>query len=107
MKIIDQKRIVAFVTAVEKKKEYVPVPDKVFRHIVSELGELDAWMHRFEMAMNSEFPLKWRRKKIGGEILDIIFLVCYLAKIYKVDLNEIARGHMNRILSKYQVRHRV
>ena len=105
MKVIDQSTIVDFVTAVEKKKNFKADPDKVFRHIVSEIGELDGAMHDFDKSRKSNDKL-WQevmQKSIGHELLDVIFLVCYMADIYKLDLNDLVRERIDAIKREYSV----
>lgn len=110
--LIDQRNIVKFVNAVEKKKAFVPNPDKIFRHIVSEIGELDAAMYEVDKldkevledsVISSEGLKKLFSKKIGEELLDIIFLCCYMADVYGLDLNNIAPGRMAAIAKQYEV----
>lgn len=110
MKIINQKFITDFVTAVETKKEFLPVPDKIFRHIVSEMGELDNAIFRIErMEKNKKLYSHFKRahkfftRNIGEELLDILFLVCYMAKVYGVDLNELAPKRIGKIKKQYGV----
>ena len=110
--LIDQTKINSFVTAVETKKGFARNPDKVFRHIVSELGELDNQMHLLEtLRIDEKFvnfikldtAQKMCKDSIGRELLDIIFLACYMADLYGTDLNALAPGRMEAILKQYQV----
>lgn len=104
MKIINQSLINSFVTAVETKKGFARNPDKVFRHIVSELGELDAAMYAREQLVVSHQRLSpLPNDAIGDELLDIIFLACYMADLYAVDLNALARPRMAAIQKQYGV----
>lgn len=126
-KIVDQNRIVDFVTSVEQKKGFARDPDKVFRHIVSELGELDAAIYKLECLENTINKVKenpkllttnriyrnralnpaaYRRMHkclIGYELLDLLFLVSYMADLFSIDLNSLAPARMEQIRKKYGV----
>jgi NTP pyrophosphatase (non-canonical NTP hydrolase) len=98
----------------KKKKNFSKNPDKIFRHIASELGELDAAMYEFEKLeieerkdpeglLNFKNIREFRCKKVGEELLDLIFLCSYMAELYGVDLNEIAPARMESIRREYRV----
>ena len=106
--MIDQTKIVQFVERIETKKKFVRNPDKIFRHLASELGELDGAM--FELEKSSEpgaevVPegIRFFQKKIGDELWDLIFLCCYMADVYGVDLNRTVNGRMAAIARQYDV----
>ena len=109
--LIDQATINSFVNAVETKKGFERNPDKVFRHIVSELGELDAHMHKVDQIrkvnadglMNLEKVESLLSGKIGAELVDIVFLCCYMAELYGADLNRLAPARMDAIATQYGV----
>lgn len=109
--VIDQTRINSFVNAVEKKKNFSRNPDKVFRHIASELGELDAKMYEVDKLdlepkdslVKVEHLKQFFSKKVGEELLDIIFLCSYMAELYGVNLNQLAPGRMEAIKREYSV----
>lgn len=104
--IIPQDQIVKFVRAIERAKGYVENPDKVFRHLVSEVGELDRAIFDWECLPEGEgqrLPAMVLEKKIGFEVLDIIFLACYMAAIFRIDLNKITAERMVSIAKQYGV----
>lgn len=109
---VQQNEIVQFVTAVENRKNFKKCPDKIFRHLASELGELDAAIYEIDKLGAPEdgqqlLHLKDLRahlsKKVGAELIDMIFLCCYMADFYAVDLNEIIPKRMNDIAVQYGV----
>lgn len=110
--MIDQEKIVRFVTAVETKKNFKRCPDKIFRHMISEMGELDAAIHVIDKLSSPDldglFNLGSLRqslsKKVGEELLDIIFLACYMADVYEVDLNALIPKRMKAIADQYEVK---
>lgn len=113
-KFVDQKNIVGFVDAVETKKGFTRSPDKIFRHIVSELGELDGVMHKIDEIDKYSCPMintKQLRKslcqKIGRELTDILFLTCYMADVYGTDLNQIIPQRMAEIKKQYNVDYKI
>lgn len=101
--MIDQKNIMRFVKAVERKKNFVPYADKVFRHMVSEIGELDNRIYKWEKRSLKKDDWKLRRA-IGFECIDVIFLACYMADIFKVNLNSITKKRMKDIARQYNVK---
>ncbi len=111
-KMIDQKTITEFVNRIETKKNFKRNPDKVFRHIVSELGELDSAIHaidQIDARPESEFITEKNLRghycaKVADELLDIIFLACLMADIYAVDLNEAIPARMADIARQYGVK---
>lgn len=115
-RLINQKTIVDFVQTVEDTKGFVPNPDKVFRHLASELGELDAAMYEVDKISPQKITKTLDKEmiqtkdlrnffcgKVGNELLDIIFLACYMADIYGVNLNKIAKKRAQDIMREYSV----
>jgi NTP pyrophosphatase (non-canonical NTP hydrolase) len=110
--VIDQEKIVKFVTAVETKKNFKRCPDKIFRHMISEMGELDGAIHLVDQLnfpdpdnmLNMGSLRRHLSKKVGEELLDIIFLACYMADIYGVDLNALIPARMKAIAEQYGVK---
>ena len=114
--IVNQDLINDFVTAVEDEKGFVAHPDKIFRHLVSELGELDRAIfdmdkriiaeQQFKIDSQSEISIRYKKSLsnlIGHELLDILFLTCYMAKVYGVDLNDLAPHRIHLIKGQYGV----
>ncbi len=93
---IDQERIQEFVDAVEAKKGFKPHYEKIFRHMVSELGELEGAIWNFESKGKSNFP-------IGCELIDIISLCVYMATVMQIELNIIFPQRMKAIAEQYGV----
>ena len=90
------------VRAVEKKKKYKRDYNYVFRHLISEIAELDAAIHQYER-LGGAARHEWLIKNIGNEIIDIIFLACYMADLFKIDLNKIAPERMKNIKIQYGI----
>lgn len=97
--LLDEKRIVDFVNAIETRKGFLRNPDLIFRHMVSEMGELDAAMHRHSNAAGR--GILEAMENIADELLDIIFLACYMADVFGVGLNRRAPHRVNEIDLKY------
>lgn len=111
-RFLNQKKIVAFVEAVEKHKKFIPDPNLVFRHMISEMGELDAAMHVLDTLIREEmksarFQLNLQgakiaaRSRIATELLDLVFLACYMASIHKINLDELVSIRMASIAVRY------
>ena len=110
-RIINQRMINRFVNRIEKKKNFKRDHNLVFRHIISEVGELDREIFEFEKKVGADFEKLWpgsvkrSQKKIAFEILDIIFLSCYMAELFRIrDINEFAMERMKDIAVKYGVK---
>lgn len=105
--LIDQKKICEFVNAVEAKKKFRRDSNYVFRHMISEMGELDRAMwntERFGTDRGDEPKDHALRTIIGFELLDVIFLACYMAEIYGIELNDLIRLRMLAISKEYDVK---
>ena len=101
--MINQKEINRFVTAVETKKKFRRDPNMIFRHMISEMGELDGAMYDLERHHAMSPGGEGFFAAIGYELVDVIFLACYMADIYGVDLNTIIPGRMQSIAKEYKV----
>ena len=101
--LINQDGIVEFVRKVEDKKGYRRDVRLVFAHIVEEIGELAAKIYRYESEAEASASGAADPDPIGKELLDIIFLACYLADILNMDLNEIIPERMAEIRAQYGV----
>lgn len=102
-KLLDQAGIVRFVRRIEAKKRFKEDPNLIFRHMISEMGELDAQMHL--LSKTDLVPMQPHFKQnIGYECLDIIFLACYMADVYKISLPDLMQQRMEAIAKKYEVR---
>lgn len=103
--LIDQDTIVRFVTAIETKKDFKRDPSLIFRHMISEMGELDSEIYNLESAVkdNVQNLITVFEGRIGRELVDIIFLACYMADIFNVELNDIFSNRMKSIANQYGV----
>lgn len=99
---VDQDGINRFVNAVERKKGYKKEFNAVFRHLVSEIAELDAAVHCLDRIKVGDSYLP--EKFIHDELVDILFLTCYIAEIFGIDINLAAGPRMKEIAEKYGVK---
>jgi NTP pyrophosphatase (non-canonical NTP hydrolase) len=83
---------------IESAKGYARDYNYVFRHLISEIGELEAAIWNYEKNSNHKND---NRKKIGFELLDIVFLACYMAEIFGVNLNDVTEERMDDIRKQY------
>ena len=96
----------SFVNAVEAKKNFSRDHNLVFRHLVSELGELDARIWQYEKNTKAGINgsvLTYDAKYIGYELVDIVFLACFLAEIFGVDLDDLIGERIEQIKNQYGV----
>lgn len=105
---IDQERIQEFVDAVEAKKGFKPHYEKIFRHMVSEIGELDGAIYKWEQSrMMKDLAPKWDdvfiKSTVGTELVDLISLCVYMATVMGIDLNEIFPARMRAVAEQYGV----
>lgn len=107
MRMVDQKTINSFVNAVEQRKGFKKEYPYVFRHLVTEVAELENAVYAFELYGAPEetgaYAREHFRRKVGYELWDIIFLACYIAEIFRIDLNGIVKENMDNIRRKYDV----
>ena len=98
---INQDGIVRFVQSVEDHKGFKRDPRLVFAHIVEEAGELSKALWQLEKVSRS--PLEECRiaPDVVRELIDIIFLACYMADIFGEDVNEYVPNRMAEIRAEY------
>ena len=103
---IDQRSIIRFVQAVEAHKGFRPEIRLVFSHLVEEVGELSRkiWLHEKGRTGSDTMDGYLAAREIGKELLDIIFLACYLAEILNLQLNGIIPERMREITEQYGIR---
>lgn len=99
---IDTNAIIKFVQTIEDHKHYKREVRLVFAHLVEEVGELsrEIWEHEKDCLV-IERP---DAKGIGSELIDIVFLACYLADILGIKLNDLIPERMSEIREQYGVR---
>ena len=100
---IDQKAIVEFVQKVEDAKGFKRDVRLVFAHLIEEAGELSRAIWEYEKACGRG-GMPRADDSVGTELLDIVFLACYLADILMVDLNALVPRRMAEIREEYGVR---
>lgn len=101
VRYIDTDAIVAFVQKVEDKKSFQRDVRLVFAHLVEEAGELARAIYLHErQALVRDYP---DPSDIGKELIDIVFLACYLADILRIDLNKQIPDRMSDIRVQYGV----
>lgn len=100
---IDQERIQDFVDAVEAKKGFKPHYEKIFRHMVSEIGELENAIWNWENLLKSPLDIDMKKTSIGMELVDLISLCVYMATVMRIDLNEMFPVRMKAIAEQYGV----
>ena len=91
---IDTEAIVDFVNTIEEAKGYVKDPRLIFAHLVEEIGELSRALWLFESG-------KAKSTLIIKELIDIIFLACYIADILHANLNDEIPDRMEQISEQY------
>jgi hypothetical protein len=107
---INQKKINKFVNRVETTKGFKRDHNLVFRHIASEIGELDHAIYALERLnpqalgkLTKDFEAS-ARQCIADELIDIIFLCCYMGELLGAsDLNDRIIERMEDIATKYHV----
>lgn len=99
--LIDTKTIVKFIRTVEDYRGFSRDMRLVFAHMVEEIGELSRAIWEYEKEeLQIDHPSP---DGIGMELLDIVFLACYLADILAADLNELIPERMDAIRKQYKV----
>ena len=105
--MIDQEAICRFVNKIENHKKFKRDHNLIFRHIVSELGELDAKIFQYEKNVLAGLNQTTRyldSKDVGFELLDIVFLCCYMADVFNINLDDLIEERMGQIKEKYNVK---
>ena len=97
--VVDQKFVIDFVARVETKKKFKRDFNYIFRHIVSEVGELDEAIYNLEKykKLRKKTQLNYFKKRIAYELLDIFFLTCYMADVFDLELNDHIKDRMRII----------
>jgi NTP pyrophosphatase (non-canonical NTP hydrolase) len=69
-------------------------PDQRFRYLISEIGELSNDLIKLNQSDNASEDLK---RKIGHEMYDVIWNICDLANLLKIDLEKLSieKNHLN------------
>ena len=91
---VDTVPIVDFVNTIEDAKGFVKDPRLVFAHIVEEVGELSKALWQLEMN-------KVKTSVVARELIDILFLICYMADIVHVDINDQIPTRIKEISNQY------
>lgn len=99
---VDTDAIVAFVQKVEDTKGFRRDVRLVFAHMVEEVGELSraVWDHE-KAALGQDYP---DPSGVGRELIDVVFLACWLADILRIDLNKQVPARMAEIRTQYGIK---
>lgn len=100
---INDEAITAFVEEIETKRGYRRRADLVLRHLLEEVGECSAALWKFEEESEAVLENRPEPAKVARELVDIIFLCCWMADILGIDLNEAVRWRMKEVAKQYGI----
>lgn len=102
-KYINTKRILSFVNRVERKKNYKRDVNLIMRHLFEEVGEVSAILYKFQ-SPDTPTLRDIKRRETALELVDVVFLSCYLAEALGVDLDGCVSDRMQAVARKYNVK---